>query len=365
MLLLLCGSVKKFTGKQTKWILFIALLSLALVGALIQPRESYDLYRHYAAIEAVKKQGDSLWEFMINGYQYVGSNYQYTYGYNLLVFIIASFFPKQALPFIAIMVSCGGLYYVIVKEFKESGYANKDVVLAIAIFSVLMPYLYIYSGIRNAIASSIIGVGVYDYYKGSHNIIKLALFAIVACSFHPGAVAIIPFIVVSKMKPGVKGIIITFLLPSLVFIVMEFFRLRLNNPFLFKIGAKYYNYTQVRIDNQGRVFLYTVIGVMLIVVALAAFLSNRPEFEREKQADVYLVYLIVWYMLFSLGYFKNYEMITRLPYNVAVLSPVIVNTVFRSEKYRIKNFSGVLVLCKLMLCFLALMGLYENIAWLA
>ena len=74
--------------------------------------------------------------------------------------------------------------------------------------------------------------------------------------------------------------------------------------------------------------------------------------------------LIIWYSMFSLGFYRNYEMITRLPYTIAILSPVVVKTLFdkSSTTSVIRQITGGVI--EFLVLLLALLGLYENIAWM-
>lgn len=362
----LIASVAAYKGRyprqQEKWVLIGLIIALAGIGACVAPKSTYDLFRHYEVIDRVRNSSYSLSSFLVDGYRITDLNYKYTYAFNFLIYIIAKFLPNQALPFITIVVTYSVFAYILFREFEEDKLGNRNVVISLSIFLVLMPYLYVYSNIRSSLAGGVIAFGIYRFYRDK-KIILFVICGIIAVLIHPIAAAIIPFIFLSRIKPGIKGIAVTLLAPTALFPIMEYFRLKLGNDFLFRISAKYYNYTLVRTDNQGRVFLYSTI-IMLIIISILAVVSHKERNTTWKDKQYSLMNLIIWYSMFSLGFYRNYEMITRLPYTIAILSPVVVKTLFdkSSTTSVIRQITGGVI--EFLVLLLALLGLYENIAWM-
>ena len=346
-----------FFKEQTIILILMIVVSLSIFGATKQPKEIYDLYRHYEAIDRVRASSMTLTRFLKDGYTITNYNYRHTYLFNILLFVIARFLPNQALPFITVLITYSCFSYILISELGEEYLSNRRIVFSIAFFSILLPYLYVYSNIRNALAAAIASVGIYRLFK-QKKIVLFFICTISAVLVHPVVLAIIPFILLSKVRPGIIGIILITVIPSILFPIMEFFRLKFNNYFLFWIAAKYYNYTLVRVDNQGRGFLFSTVIILLVFVILAVTKSDNISPIQEN--DRRLINVITWYSLFSLVYVRNYEIITRLPYLIAFLGPVI-SKVFLNDKLHIRNkntlYEGVVY-------GLSLLGIYLNIAWL-
>ena len=353
----------RFTRQQTIIILFVMIIMLAGIGALIEPDMKYDLYRHYIMIDRARYCDYSFPRFLLEGHSITDTNYKYTYAYNALVFIIARLLPNQALPFIVISVSYGIFAYILVSEFGDDELNNRNIVLSFCASFVIMPYLYIYSSIRNPLAGAIVSLGLYCYYKHK-KLSALFVCSMVAVLIHPIAAAIIPFIFLRKIKPGLIGVAITLFLPTIVSRIMERIMYSGVSDFLFKIAAKYYNYTVVRTDNQGRVFLYSAV-IILLVVVLLSWQNKAPAIYNSDSYLNQMNNMIIWYSMFSLGYIQNYEMITRLPYSIALLSPVIVKHLFNQETASSKVQHVSILTSEAVVLALAVLGLYENIAWLS
>lgn len=348
---------RQYSRKKIKWLFVFMIIALAGIGACVEPKETYDLFRHYEMIDRVRGSSYSLGSFLVEGYKSTDGNYKYTYVYNIFVYIVAKCLPNQSFPLITIAVTYSLFTYILFRELEGASLTNRNIIISCAIFSVLMPYLYVYSGIRNALAASIVSFGIYRLYKDKKVVIFIEC-TVIAVLIHPAAAAIVPFILLSRIKPGIKGIIITLAAPSLLSLVMEYFRLQLGNDYLFRIAAKYYNYTMVRVDNQGKVFLYSTILILVILAVLALCLQRR------QKKNYSLLNLIIWYAMFSLGYVGSYEMMTRLPYSIAFLSPVIVNTLFNRKGVNSLADQRIVLASTGLILVLAILGIYENIAWM-
>lgn len=352
----------KYSRLTGSCIVIIIVFLLSIMGACIEPDSRYDLFRHYEVINRVRASSYNLKEFLSDGYTITDYNYKYTYAYNILIYIIARFLPNQALPFFVIFVSYGIFAYIAISELYDGNLTNRNVILSFSILSILMPYLYVYSNIRNPMASAIISLGLYCYFK-KHRIHTLLICGIIALLIHPISVAIVPFIIFRRINPGIKGILVTVLLPSITFRIMEVFRSGGGNEFLFRIAAKYYNYTMVRMDNQGKVFLLSTVLVLLVIVLLS--IIKNKEFGTQTEGSMYdLTNVIVWYTMFSLGYFQNYEMMTRLPYSIAFLSPVLVRSLLPQSNDGLGYRKVAIFMSEMMIYSLAILGIYENFAWL-
>lgn len=105
-------------------LLVLLVVSLAFLGALIEPKSIYDLSRHYDLLSSIKNSTYSLKSYLLHGPNLLNSNYRYTYLFNILCFVIARHLPFQALPFIAILVSYSCLVSPAGQEALQSSVAS-------------------------------------------------------------------------------------------------------------------------------------------------------------------------------------------------------------------------------------------------
>jgi len=353
---------KPIQKRQMKCLFVLAVIALAGLGACIEPKPIYDLYRHYEVLERVRNSQYSFLAFIKNGHVITDPNYQFTYVFNALIYIVAHYLPNQGLPFITIAITYGVFFYILAQEYDDCGNQGKKLTVAIGCFSVLLPYLFVYSNIRNALAAAIVSYGIYGFYK-KKRLFRLCVTAVVAALIHPVSLAIIPFVFLSKIRPGVKGAIVTIGAPLLLSYVLEYFRLSGGNDFMFRVAAKYYNYTKVRVDSQGRVFLLSTVGLLIAMAVISLWPEKKPLLEKENNTQP-IFNLCAWFALFALGFVNNYTMILRLPFSIAFFSPVIAGEVIERSKKKssAEGFAAAGYIC---LCLaLAILGVVNNLFWL-
>lgn len=356
---------KKFGDKSLSMLMWLMIISLAFLGAFVVPRESYDLYRHYADLQRIRNSGLSLPEFLKKAYMVTDINYKYTYTYNILAYIVANYLPKEALPFIAIIITYGLLSYILKCELQKKYDDNRVIIITFAIHSIFIPYLYVYSGVRNTIAASIMGFAIYRFYNNDEKkkILEFIILAIVAALFHPVVLATIPFMILSFFKPGIIGMIIIILIPQILNPLMEWFRLGSGVDFLFRIGAKYYNYTRVRVDNQGQSFLYGVL-ILGVLLTITIFMDQRLHLNEKTKGKDYVLNFLFLYMLFSLSFFRNYEMATRLPYVTAMFSPVIADRILTTNNTAHELSALYQLVINVITLVMSILVIYQCMAWM-
>lgn len=360
MIILLILYKKHFPFIQAKWLMIVFVLLLGFIGTVVEPKPIYDLYRHYEMIENIRNSSYSLIGFLKEGYHITDFNYMYTYVYNIIIYTIAKLLPRESLPFIAIIVTYGIFVYITVDELGQH-LPKKKLLLSVAIFSILMQYLYVYSNIRSPLAGAIISYGLYRYCKYQKKLVLL-ICLFVAILIHPMFIIIIPFVIFRKCELGIKEMLMIIALPFAIFQITEQIRLNLGlKGFLFKIAAKYYNYTMVRTDNQGRVFLYSIIIILMMICVLALCKSKRCYYADEEQS---LFNLIICYSMFSLMYYQSYSMMLRLPQSIACLMSVAVNRLFDKNSFCSDNMRFIVLFCEFIILGLTFIVFFENIAWL-
>ena len=375
-----------FFETKTNRLLFIlgmviTILSVSLIGAFITPPEIYDIYRHYLLMDEIR---DNQWSFgysIFKGIPESNSNYKSTYIYNILITLIAKLFPNEFLPFITSIICYSVFVYIFFKEFNGDINKEKNFVLSILLCSTLLPYLYIYSGIRNAMAASIAAFGIYRYFKVDGSVLYVCIWLVVALMVHPFAITAAIVLVMHIFSPKIKYFLFILIFPRLIEPIMEWCRLSSGNDFLFRIGAKYYNYTKVRVDDQGKVFLYVPIIMLLLLTVLLLGCSRKKRNDilngiilnsKDTKAvklefvtqDDYLISGIWWYLILALGFINAENIILRFPFFLGGISPFIIKKTFYDELSR-DCFSWIKLVSLIIITGASILILYENIAWLA
>ena len=356
-------------------------LSVSLMGAFIEPPTIYDIYRHYLHIDSIRAHQWGIGYTVFKGVPSIDSNYNFTFVFNFIIAVIAKYLPNEALPFITSLGCYSVFVYVFFKEFNGDKNIERYFIVSLLLCSILMPYLYVYSGIRNALGASIAALGIYRYFRVNRNLIELAILIMAAFMIHTFVITSAIAIAMYRFRPKVKWFIFVVVFPHIIDPIMEWCRLSSGNDMLFRIGAKYYNYTRVREDNQGLVFKYVPI-LMLALMSVLLLLRVRKQKNSNTFSDVinssglrliktefvknedYLANGLWWYVILALGFIKAENMILRFPMVLSVLSPFLIKTIYHKEISK-KSFSYVNAIFLLIILSIALLILYENIAWLS
>ena len=364
--------------------LVIIIVSLALAGSLIPPKNIYDLYRHYELIDYIRYSNCDVFKgtFFVIPMKY--TNYSFTYVFNILICLIAKFLPNQALPFITILICYSVYAYILLKESRVSS-NSVAIIVSFFLFSILQPYLYIYSGIRCTLSASFAALAFYRFFKVKKNIFLTAFLELCAVLIHPFALATVPLYFIFMIKPNFIFLFLVFIIPRILAPVMEWCRLKSGNQFLFLLGAKYYNYTNVREDFQGIVF-YTASLLPLIILTLllafksfnykkkAMFIEGNSSFSRKLHinhnwlsADTLVLdntLTSLWfYMIVSFAFIDSYSVFTRFPYFISYFSPAFVKYIYLDQMIR-KRYKPLELCSLIILISLYVLVTFENISWL-
>lgn len=377
-----------FNQKSSKVFFYIGawtiVLSLCTYSFFKEPSQMYDIYRHYELIDYIRNKKWDISYVVFKGISGIDSNYSFCYLYNLWVAIIAKFLPNGILPFMAVLLYYSVFMYIFYHENKGLTISNLEFILSLMLCSTSMPFLYIYSGIRNSSAVALAALGIYRYFKIKKNIVSIIILIGAGVLIHPFAGVAVVVLIFYRFKPKLIWLIFIILFPIILDPLMEWFRLGSGNVFLFKIGAKYYNYTRVRKDNQGLVFYFNSIFNMIlwcIVVWIYMFNQRRkarkyymslelenvmniaPIINSNQDIDMDFVSGVWWYTIFSLAFVNSSNIMLRFPFLIGCFSPVFVKICFGNSESN-RNLSIVqLILMIGIVCFSGLI-LYENIVWL-
>lgn len=350
-------SNKKFNSSLLKYILIFNVLVISISSMLIIPKPDYDLARHYRDIEILRRTEIDFWEYVFHSDSIVDSNYRFMYTFNAISYIIARFLPKETLTFLSVF-SCYGVFgYIMYDLSKEKKMNNGDIALSMLLSNCFLPFLYVYSNIRNEISVAIVALVIYLKIYKRCTIFRLVILCVLAITIHPIGMIAIPFMFLSNIHPGKKGIILVILIPVMLEMIMNVC-IKSNYDFLRYIGIKFYNYTFVEKYSQGGFFFVEAV-VMLSIVLLLSTLIDRENEEINWQFTNFLS----WYCIFSLANIRSYQIIMRQPFIFGILAPAIVNTLFNCKFY-IGNKKYIFYLTYVSSILIAIFAVYQNYLWI-
>ena len=359
-LAVLYGSSRSHTAsRQGKYWMILSILIISFCTALIIPKTSYDLTRHYEHLTAIRNSGMGIWKYIFHGAAEISDyNYRSMYTFNALSYIIGRYLPKETFPLISLLLCYGIFGYILHDYRKKVQLSNFFIATAVMVSNCLMPILYVYSNVRNQMAVSIMALAIYQWIYKRKKMILFIVLSLLAGTIHPIALAAIPFLILSNIKPGIIGILLVGVIPFLLYPLMNAFRYS-GTDFLRYIGIKFYNYTFVHEYSQGYFFFFASIAITTVILLLSLVKKKR-----EQIADQRFVNFLFWYCIFSLANIKSYQIVMRLPYLFGVLSPVIIHLLFD-----LKDQEGwrayIIQAGTAFSIFLSGLALVQNYLWLA
>lgn len=306
--------------KRLIYIFFI--VSLAVVAYCMKPPSTWDLSRNYILLDIIRKSQLSFNQFVFGGNATYGADgYRSLIFYNIYRFIFVKFFDNNAwFQTITTIIVYALQFYIIYDYKKVENKENIPISLILLLSFTFMPFVYVVSGIRNALAASIMGVAIYLYlYKKI--VLKAFLLVIMAITIHPSVVIALPFVILCKMNLGSKGIVCVaiasfgFQLIASVFSNSSVFFLR-------QIGKSYLLYSGNNQYRGGRGNLYGILIVSILFILYFLWnRKNKTNKETENDINNFLMLLLVY----MVGNFLNYDLVLRPGYIVSMFAPLLAN----------------------------------------
>lgn len=307
------------------WAFFVFSLSVFAYNQSLNYINS-DMVRHSSSMNQIRNSGISFLNFLFNNVNSVGGlSYNNLFTFNIIRYIVIKITSNNLLlPAICTVIDYSIIGYIIADwSYQNNGKYRLDF-FTLILNLAFTPYVYVITGLRNALAACLIGLGAYLYLYKKKKITILIVLSLMAVTVHPAALMTIPFIFLAKLNIEFLGFAAVFLISALAKPAAEFFS-NSTISFLALIGRKYLIYTS---DNQfraGNASLYAVLiisGVYIIIYFLFYNWNKKSEIQSSKRV-MYKFFAL--YMLFILGNIGNYDMVIRPAYVLGVLSPVLTS----------------------------------------
>ncbi len=316
---------------QKKVIYSFFVIALAVVAYYMRPPSSWDLSRNYILLDTIRNSGLSFYQFVFGGKAtYIADGYRSLISYNIYRYIYVNVFSSNIwFQVITVIIVYTIQFYIIYDYGKGKNKKDVSTTLTMLLSFAFLPFVYVTSGIRNALAASIMGLAIYLYLYKKQTMSPILL-SIIAITIHPSVLIAVPFVILSKMRMGVKGVVwvavISFGAQSLAKWIS-----RTDVAFLRQIGKSYLLYSGSNQYRGGRGNLY---GILIItVIFIFYFLWNRRnKFGKafEKDVNRFLMLLLVY----MAGNFQNYDLVLRPGYIIGIFSPFLANIMQNSCQKR-------------------------------
>ncbi len=327
------------------WIFFV--ISLAIIAFQMQPPSNWDLGRNYQLLDTIRNSHLSFIEFVFGGRAtYRADGYRNYIFYNIYRYIIVNIFKDNHwFQTITVIIVYTILGYITIDFQFDNNRNDLSNTLSVVISFSFLPFLYVTSGIRNALAASLVGLGVYLYLYKSKNVTIYLVILFISATIHPAVLITLPFVILSKINIGFKETGIVFLL---TFLLQNFARLlsSLGNTYLSFIGISYLRYSGTEQYRGGRGNLY---GVLVLSLILFIFIILQIRKEKmisvedgyDDNGNIRICGFLLFMFTYMLGNFQNYDLVLRPGYIVGMFAPMLSN-LMNIDNSNIKNIKTII-----------------------
>lgn len=247
-------------------------------------------------------------------------------GYILLNKIISIFGNENFFLFVVAIITLSGVYFSI-KRF------SKNYFFSVFIFITFQFYIFQFSGLRQAIAFSIVLMSL--KYIQERKLFKFIITIIIASTFHKTAIIFIPAYWITKNKITIKSIAIFLVTFILLYIV--------KGQILMLITKYIYSTYDVSKTAGGYIMLVLLFGIFIFFTLIR---NKNAEFD--KNNDIWFNMLMIAILIQSLASVQgNIARLTMYySYSLLFLIPNVVHNIEKSnQRVLIKTIIYILLLC--------------------
>lgn len=360
----LFSNVIRYTRSQKKALVFFLAISIAILAFHANPPVGWDLFRHFIYMDNIRNSEISLFRLLFNNPSRIGG-YPTLFCFNLLRYIICHFTENNHwLPAVCVFLDYGIVGYIMLDWYETSGFREKFSFVVPFLCCTLLPPVHAFSGMRHALAACIMGLSIYLYIYKKKKIIVFIALAFVAITIHQAVLVSIPFVFLSRVRLGKKGILAVVCISFSVRSIAELFQ---NSRYMFltTIANKYFHYSS---ESQYRASVYPLWADMLLVLSfLALYFLLGDQFRkmlwRREQEMLYL--FLVYYMCFIVGNFGNYDLVLRPCYLLGVFAPVLASFVENKTVWKSIHGKGIQLIGKILCTTLCLLASFMYIRQIA
>ncbi len=329
---MLASGMKRLNLNRREWLFFILIFigGLVLIAFSIEPPLSWDLYRHYELINAMREGGMD--------YVLTESIYKHLPITNMLYALIALIGIPNLLPCFVVIVCYSTFAYMLWDFSKIKGTGSQFVLYAIIANLALCPFLHMVSGIRNILAYALCAFAFYNELYKKRKITAWIIY--ISCVFiHPASLIIIGIRLVFTLYKIWKFLGVIAAVWSLLAGVIAEILTRLPFGFFESIGWKLKDYMGNQVFSGYKILVVKLIFlVSMIFVIEYTKRQNFTSFTPEMRNYFSLLELLV---LITVGSFRTVFIADRLCYLIAFFAPPALSYIYTESKGRIRHLFSI------------------------
>lgn len=351
----------KMTKKAIIFSFIIFSLSLSILAYYLIPPLSWDLGRHFYYLDNIRNSNISLSDFLFRNRSAIGgSAYTSLVAFNCIRYLLVRVFDNNhMLPGLCILVDYLIISYIMVDWSSENAKSGKVKFTSLLLCFSFLPLVYAVSGIRTALAASIMGLGIYLYlYKGK-SIVIFIFSVIIAVTIHPVMLIAVLFVFLARFEIGNRGMVIVFFV-SLTIERIATYLSSSKYSYLARVALLYKRYTSTEQYREGG-RMPLAVDIILICILLGVYFIMRKKLEKQfwNKNHTNLYSFLMYYMCFIIGNIGNYDMILRPAYLLGVFAPVLASLITNTEEWYCLNNKLILYPAKFIVVAVCIYGCYR------
>ena len=307
----------RYPNTLHKKTLFIVAISFAVITMCMNPTKYWDIYRQYESLDAIRTSEIGLVDFLFdNKLRIGGSDYKSLFAYNLIRYFVVSLGNNRLLPFIMTAITYAIWSYITIDWVKERPITGNDIIISMMLSGVLMPFIFVNSGLRNTTAAAIAALAIYNNLYKKHRIVELLLLFIVAFTIHYSMVYVIVVYLLTKLCQKKIAVVVLFAWTNVIPLIANQFK---NSQYevLRKMASSFAIYT----GRRGFSINYYLSGVYIVMFALGiALLLTHKKSNGTANIKDFIVMMVI-NAIFNFGYS---EIVLRPLYTLGVMSTPVL-----------------------------------------
>lgn len=328
----------RYPDTMHKKTLFIIAISLAVITMCVNPTKYWDIFRQYESLDAIRTSGIGLVDFLFdNKLRIGGSDYKSLFAYNLIRYFVVSLGNNRLLPFIMTAITYMIWSYITIDWVKEHPMTGNDIIISMMLSGVLMPFIFVNSGLRNTTAAAIAALAIYNNLYKKHRILELLILFIAAFTIHYSMVYVIVVYLLTKLCRTKIAMVLLFAWTNVIPLIANQFR---NSQYevLRKMASSFTIYT----GRRGFSINYYLLGVHIVMLALciALLLTHKKSNDTANIRD--FIVMMAINAIFNFGYS---EIVLRPLYILGVMSTPVLYYMCGEKLKDNKSLQIMSVLC--------------------
>lgn len=308
----------KIKERTMKVLFFLFALSLANIAFFKEPPRAWDLTFHLAYMDQIRNSSLSIFEFLFHNTSWVGG-YRFFFTFNLIRYVICQLSENNHwLPWTCVLIDyciVGYIMYDWSRDHEKNGKVNW---LSVLICFGLLPFIHANSGMRNALAFSLMGLGIYLYSYKKKKLLVFLILSAMAVTIHPSVLICIPFVFFARFNLRKKGLIAVFAVSVMIEWAARYLASHATGLFQ-TVGSLYLTYSGAGQFRLSPVILFGTLAIVGLFFAQCCIADLSCCTDAERSIYAFLAY----YMCFILSNVGNNDLVVRPAYLLGVFAPVL------------------------------------------